>query len=122
MKAIAIKMRTYVVGVNIVDNNDLNKRVLHAMLLALGVLALSYVLILGSMVFNIVERRALEVSARTLSNEVGELELSYLSASKEVDIAYAQSLGFKETKAKFATRKPSIHNSLGSIKATNNEL
>ena len=48
--------------------------------------------------FNIVERKALEGRALTLSNEVGNLELEYLSVSQKVDLNLAYSLGFKETK------------------------
>jgi hypothetical protein len=58
-----------------------------------------------------------EADARKLSNEVLELELTYLDKSNKIDFALAESLGFKETKANFATRK-----SLGSIKFAKNEL
>ena len=76
----------------------MQKRILNFMLWTLGVLILGYVLLLGNMVFNIVERKALEGRALTLSNEVGNLELEYLSVSQKVDLNLAYSLGFKETK------------------------
>src|ERR1035437_3361352 len=120
MKAMAIKMKTYVGEVNIVNNDDLRKRILNIMLMSLGALALCYVFILGNMIFNIVQRKTFESNARSLSNEVGQLELSYLSESNKIDLVFAQSMGFKEIKAKFATRKPIEHNSLGSIKVTGN--
>ena len=69
------------------------------------------------MVSSIVQRKTLEKEMLTLSNEVRSLELSYLSASKNVDLSLSASMGFKETKASFATRK-----SLGSLKLTNNEI
>ena len=69
------------------------------------------------MVFNIVERKALEGRALTLSNEVGNLELEYLSVSQKVDLNLAYSLGFKETKKTFANRK-----ALGSISIAKNEI
>jgi hypothetical protein len=117
MKAIAIKIKTYAEGVNIIDSNDLRRRILHTMLASLGGLALCYVFLLGSMVFNIVERKGLETDARAVSNKVGELELIYLSLSNKIDLNLSHSLGFSETQAKFATRK-----SLGSVKIANNEL
>jgi len=87
------------------------------MLWSLGALALCYVLFLGNMVFNIIERKALEVSARSLTNEVGDLESQYFTASNKIDINLAQSMGFKEIQKAYAVRK-----SLGSLKIASNEL
>lgn len=112
-----LKLKTYSGSMSIVNNNDLQRRILNFMLLFLGALALCYVLILGNMIFNIVERKALEADARILSNEVGDLELTYLSVSDKVDLTLAQSMGFKEIKAGFANRT-----SLGSLKIATNEL
>lgn len=118
MKALATKINTYTTGVNIVNNNNLEKRILNSMLVALGLLAFCYIIFLGNTVFNIIERQALSREARTLSNEVGTLELEYLSISNKVDLTLATSLGFKESKEKqYTTRK-----SLGSLKLANNEL
>ncbi len=121
MKQASLKLKKYANNVNanvkIIDNGNLQKRILNIMLYTLGALALFYVLILGNMVFNIIGRKALEGRALTLSNEVGNLELQYLSVSQKVDLNLAYSLGFKETKATFATRK-----SLGSISMAKNEI
>lgn len=117
MKAIAIKMKSYTDGVNIVNNNNIEERIFKTVIFSGIVLALFYMLILGNMVFNIIERKSLEADARTLSNEVGNLELQYLSMSNKIDLNFSYALGFKETKTKFATRK-----SLGSIKVANNEI
>ncbi len=87
------------------------------LLVSFGALGLFYVLILGSMTFNIIERKSLEANARVLSNEVLGLELSYLELSSGIDLNFAQSLGFKESRVNFATRK-----SLGSIKFAKNDL
>ncbi len=105
MRQASIKLKTYINNVDIIDNNDFARRTLHIMLMSLGALSLCYVLILGNMVFNIVERKALEKEALSLSNDVGALELSYLSLSNKVNLDLSYSLGFKEVKAKFATRK-----------------
>jgi len=105
-------------NVNIMNNNiEIQKIILNTILSIFIALALLYVLILGNMVFNIVQRRTLEKEALTLSNEVGNLELSYLSIFNSVDLTLSSSMGFKETKATFATRK-----SLGSLKIDNNEI
>jgi hypothetical protein len=117
MKQASLKIKSYTSNVNIVDNSNLQRRILNIMLSMLGVLALSYFLLLGSMVFNIVERKSLEKHAYTLTNEVGDLELSYFDLSHQIDLDLAYSLGFKEIKTKFATRK-----TLGSINIAKNEI
>ncbi|MEI7810133.1 MAG: hypothetical protein WCI41_01070 [bacterium] len=118
MKALALKINTYTTSVNIVNNNNLERRILNAMFMLFGSLAICYVVFLGSTVFNIIERKSLSTESRTLSNEVGQLELQYLSSSNKVDLSLATSLGLTETKDKhYATRK-----SLGSLKIAKNEL
>jgi hypothetical protein len=71
-----------------------------------AVLAFLYILFLGNMVFDIVERRGLEADARVLANEVRDLELVYLGLSSEVDLELAYSMGFREASPTFITRKP----------------
>jgi hypothetical protein len=117
MKQVSLKLKSYANNVNIIDNGNLQKRILGMMLWTLGILALFYVFLLGNMVFNIVERKTLKTYAHTLSNEVGNLEQEYLSMSQKVDLNLAYSLGFKEIKTKFATRK-----ALGSISIAKNEI
>jgi hypothetical protein len=120
MQTAAIKMKRYVNNVNIVDNDNLQKRMFHMALLSLGVLAICYVFIIGNTVFNIVERKALESNARALSNEVRDLELVYLSMSSKIDLSFSHEMGFKETDTQFATRKSL--KSLGVIGFVQNEI
>ncbi|MFA5095244.1 MAG: hypothetical protein WC447_01090 [Candidatus Paceibacterota bacterium] len=117
MRQASLKLKNYASNVNIIDNGNLNRRVLNVMLGTLFVIALLYFFFLASMVFNIVERKTLEGYALTLSNEVGNLEQEYLSLSQKVDLNLAYSLGFKEIKATFVTRK-----ALGSIDIAKNEI
>ena len=120
MKHASLKLKSYVGQARVVNNDNFNERILHSLLFTFGLLAILYVTILGNMVFNIVERRTLEADARNLSNEVGEMELSYLALSNNVDINMGHSLGFKEAKATFATRK--AVGSLGGVKVSQNDL
>jgi len=117
MKTIALKMKTHGTNANVMNNGNVKKHILNIMLLSLGMLALCYIFLLGNIVFNIVERRVLEADARILSNEVADLELQYLSTSDKIDLALAKSMGFQETKTKFAIRK-----TIDSIKLAKNEL
>ncbi len=94
----------YVSSVGIVNNN-IEKLALKLITWSFGAFALLYILFLGNMVINIVERRSFETEARSLSSEVGDLELIYLSMSKDIDLTLSYSMGFKETKTTFANRK-----------------
>jgi hypothetical protein len=120
MKTASLKLKSYANNVNIVNSGNLQRRILNTILLILVALALFYAFLLANMVFNIIERKALEVKAHTLANEVGDLELKYLSMSQKVDLNLAYSLGFKETKTKFATRK--ALSSVSSIEVAKNEI
>ena len=117
MRTIAIKMRGYATGVNIVNNNNMEKRILNMLFISIGILAVLYIFILGTMVFNIIGRKTAEATERTLSNQVATLELQYLSASNKVDLSLSHSLGFTETKAVYATRK-----ALGTLAIAKNEI
>jgi hypothetical protein len=119
MTSIAIKMKSYVGDVATLSNYS-QGRLLFLLLSSLGLLGLLYVLILGNMVFNIVERKALEAEARTLVNDVGNLELTYLAMSGEIDLERADLMGFKEVKATFATRR--ALGSLSGTKVAKNEI
>ncbi len=103
MKAISAKLN--IRGVDVVNNNNIEKIALNIILWSFGALALSYIFLMGNMVLNIVERQGSEARARVLTNEVRNLEVTYLSMSNDVDLNLSYSMGFKETKAIFATRK-----------------
>lgn len=116
MKTITSKIKTHAININVVNNN-LERQVLNIMLWSLGVLAVCYLFFLGSMILNVVERRSLETGSNILANQVQDLELQYLSESNKVDLVFAKSIGFQETKTKFATRS-----SLGSLRLAKNDL
>ena len=117
MKKTVQKIKYYTPNVNIVNNDNLEKRILNILLYSLGVLAILYVLILGNTIFNIVARQSLISQSRNLSNEVGDLELKYLSASNQIDLVMSSDMGFKESRTKFAVRK-----SVGSLNILQNEF
>ena len=54
-----------------------------------------YVL-LGTIIFNIINRKTIDQEARVLTSDIGTLELRYLSRTQELDLAYAQARGFVE--------------------------
>jgi len=134
MKQISSKLNIYVRDANII-NNDIERITFRFIFWSFGILAFLYVFLLGNMVSNIVQRRNLEVDARALGNEVRNLELTYLSMSDNVDLTLSYSLGFKEAKTIFATRKSlgygsinktphfkSLSESFGNIKMLQNDI
>ncbi len=127
MRQATLQLKTRIQNVNIMNNNiEIEKNILYTMIIIFATLVLLYVLILGNTVFSIVERRTLEKEMLSLTNEVGDLEVSYLAVSNSVDTNLSSTMGFKETKATFATRKALGFNvstdHLGSIKLANNEI
>jgi len=125
MTQISLKINKYVSSVGVVNNN-LERLIFNVILGSFGVLALLYILFLGNMVLNIVERRSLDTDARALASEVGNLEFTYLTMSNNVDLTFSYSLGFKETQAVFATRKAlslgSINTPFDNVKIAQNDL
>lgn len=121
MKQASLKLKMYANNVGVVDK-ELAPTILRSMLYTISFLALLYVVFLGNMVFNIVERKSLESQARVLNSEVGELELTYLSMSNKIDLNLSRELGFKETNIKFTTRRALGSNTFGNINLANNEI
>ena len=125
MKQATLQLKTRIQNVNITNNNiEMERVILNAMLSTLALLAVLYFLILGTMVFNIVERKNLEKQELGLSSEVSNLELSYLSVSNSVDVALSSSMGFKAIQVNYAIRKSLGYNnvsadSFGSLKNGN---
>lgn len=121
MRQAGLKLKMSISNVNITNNSlEINRIILNTMLFILAALAFWYVLILGNMVFDIVERKAMEKEMQILANEVGQLELSYLSTAGGMDLSIASSMGFKEIPSTFATRKSL--KSLGALSLGNNEI
>lgn len=121
MKEINSKLKIHINSVNIM-NNSFENVALKYIFYSFGILAIVYVFVLGNMVSNIVARKGLEADARALSNEVNDLELAYLSMSNNVDLPLSYSLGFKETKTNFATRKSLGFLSNDTINSPQNDL
>ena len=121
MREMTLKLKMHMKGVNIINNNT-EGFLLNIILGAFATLALFYVIILGSMVSDIVQRRTLEADARTLSNEVRNLELSYLSMSNSVDLPFSYSLGFRETQTIFATKRGLGFMPTDNVKITQNDI
>ena len=124
MKQISSKLNIYIRSISIINNN-IEKLIFNVVVGSFGLLALLYVLFLGNMVKDIIERRGFEADARSLSSEVRDLEVTYLAMSSNVDLALSYSLGFQEAKTTFATRKSLgyvSNESLDGVKNISNDI
>ncbi len=124
MKKVGIKIKSYTGSVSIVNQNG-EGLALRVILGALGLVALSYVAVLGNTVLNVVAFRSAESEIRSLVAETSALELKYLEKLSSIDMELSRSLGFEEVKASFAVRQPlglSLGQSRGNINLAQNGI
>jgi len=105
MKQASIKVKNYKDAIDTMDEVlGLRGKVLYFIVVAFGIFSFLYVLVLGNMVFNIIERKTVELDIRNLSNEVGNLESDYIALTNTIDKNSSVTMGFYEVKPVFATR------------------
>lgn len=89
----------------IIENNYTQIFLFRILIITLFVLFISYIYLIGSITFNVLERKSLEGDIRTLGNNISELEIVYLNNTNEINKNYAISKGFVEARQSiFATR------------------
>jgi hypothetical protein len=92
---------------NIVENSYTRRVILRILVGSLILLSVVYVYIIGSITFNVLARKNLEVTARSLSSNISNLELTYLGNANKINKDFAISKGFVEANNNiFATRGP----------------
>lgn len=85
--------------------NHAEKRIFYFLLFGVGVTALIYVYLIGSIVYGAVVKENIEIDIRNLQPEIGVLEIKYLDLSSKITPEFAHNLGFNEVKAQvFAPR------------------
>jgi hypothetical protein len=105
MKEASIKVGNYVKKVETIDQAiDLRSKIFYFLMIGFGVFSLLYVLVLGNMVFNIIERKTVEVETRNALNEVADLEATYMTLVNNIDKNSPIALGLVEVKPTFAKR------------------
>ncbi|MFA6397954.1 MAG: hypothetical protein WDK96_03895 [Candidatus Paceibacterota bacterium] len=98
---------------NIVNTGNLEKKVFRGLAISSGFLIALHVFLLCNTVFNVVERKTMEIESRNLSSQIGSLEGEYMSLNKTIDLSLASSLGFKESQnTSFASRQAFARNTL----------
>ncbi len=79
---------------NIVENANTQRVLFRVLISSLICLAVIYIYLIGSITFNVLARKSLDNTVRTLGSHVSELELSYLSETNQIDKNYALARGF----------------------------
>jgi hypothetical protein len=99
-------MTTKAITKHIVNDDQTRKQIFRVLLSALSVLCLCYVYFIGSITFNILERRTLETTMRDTASRVSGLEVEYLTLTNSIDIPRGLARGFVEARKNtiFATR------------------
>lgn len=116
MKQASIKVKNYKDAIATMDDRiDLRSKMLYSLFVSFGIFSFLYVLVLGNMILNIIERKTVELDIRNLANEVGNLESDYIALTNTIDKNSSVTLGFNEVKPVFATRT-----TLGYISQDNN--
>lgn len=90
---------------DITQNIKTQKMLLRVLIYSSIVLCAIYIYLVGSITFNVIARKSLENTVVSLTNNVNQLELTYLNNIRGIDKDYALSNGFVEVKQNiFATR------------------
>ena len=100
-----MKNKTKVIAQEVLEDNSIQKTIFKLIMGSLAILLLVYFYFVGSTVFNILAKKTLENNAQTLENEIGQLELSYLEKTREINKDFAFSQGFTDARDSiFASR------------------
>jgi cell division septal protein FtsQ len=83
---------------DITQNIKTQKMLLRVLIYSSIVLCAVYLYLVGSITFNVIARRSLENTVVTLTNNVNQLELTYLNNIKGIDKNYAFSKGFVDVR------------------------
>ena len=93
---------------DIVQNTNTQRTIFKILVGSLIALSIVYMYMIGSITFNILARKSLEITVSTLSNNVSDLELKYFDSANKIDKNYALSLGFVDVHNNiFASRSSS---------------
>jgi len=91
--------------IDIVKNGKTQIILFRVFLYSLIVLFCVYIYLIGSITFNVLASKSLSNTVSTLSHNVNQSELEYLTISNKIDKNYALSIGFVDVNHNlFATR------------------
>lgn len=97
--------KTKAIANNISSSSYTQKLIFRILISGIILISIVYIYFIGSITFNVLARKSLANTVKTLGNNVNQLELTYLDKVNEIDKNYALAHGFVDTKDNiFATR------------------
>jgi hypothetical protein len=93
------------ITIDIRENMNTQKVIFRVLIICSAVLCALYMYLIGSITFNIIARKSLETTEKTLTAKVNQLEITYLNNVNKTDKNYALSKGFVDVSQNiFASR------------------
>lgn len=81
---------------NIIESHHLEKTLFKSLLVVFVLLSVTYIYFISSITFNVLARKSLDNSVRSLENDISEKELTYMNSLNKIDKSFALSKGFVE--------------------------
>ena len=97
--------KTKAIANNITESSDTQKMIFRILISSIILIGICYVYIIGSITFDVLARKSLETTVKTSSNNISQLEITYLNKVNSINKEYAMSHGFVDIHDNiFATR------------------
>lgn len=87
------------------EDRETRKAIFRVLVGALIFLSLLYMYFIGSITFNILARKSLEVSLKDIGNNVSQIELEYIALSNSINSQMGKDIGFIEAKGTIFAQK-----------------
>jgi len=94
---------------NIVENADIRRTLFYSLICVFILLSAVYLYLISSITFNVLARKSLDVTVRTLENNINNLEILYLSDLNKIDKNYALKNGFVDVRENLFAIRNSTH-------------
>jgi len=85
------------------DLNNIEQKIFWILALLIGVISMFYLYSVLLLTIAVVDHNSTNTAIHQLANSASNLEAEYLAQTNSVTLAYAQTLGFREVDAKFAS-------------------
>ncbi len=86
--------KTQQITADIMQNANTKRTIFRVLVTGISVLSIVYIYLIGSITFNVLARKSLDVTIRTTGAHIGELELTYLNTTYKIDKNFAFEKGF----------------------------
>jgi hypothetical protein len=89
-----------------INTNHLEKKIFWFLSMSIVAAVVFYGFLVNQTVINIVERENIQDQTTMLNSEISGLEFNYIALKNEINLEYAYSVGFENTKnIEFASRR-----------------